>query len=145
GLHGVDLLPGRVAAARAAVPGADVRVADVRSLPFDDESFDTIFFFTVLSSLPSARAVQEALREARRVLAPGGRLAVWEPRVPTANRATRLVRRGEMRAAAGRPIADVTLTLTPPLARRLGRATGRLYEPLARVPLLRTHRLTIYG
>jgi ubiquinone/menaquinone biosynthesis C-methylase UbiE len=141
-LHGIDVDAGRVAAARAAVPGADVRVGDVRALPYGDGRFDAVFLLTVLSSLPATSA---AMREALRVLAPGGRLVIWEPRVPTPNRATRLVRRRELRAVAGPPSAEVALTLLPPLARRLGRATDRLYHPLARVPLLRTHRLLVYG
>src|SRR3954452_1450475 len=33
--HGVDLLEDRVEAARARLPGADVRVADARELPFE--------------------------------------------------------------------------------------------------------------
>jgi ubiquinone/menaquinone biosynthesis C-methylase UbiE len=141
-LHGVDLSPERVEAAAAAVPVADVRVGDVRALPFGDGSFDGLFLFTVLSSLPSTAT---ALREALRVLASGGRLVIWEPRLPTANRDTRLVTRAELRAVAGPPAAERSLTLLPPLARRLGRATERLYEPLARLAPLRTHRLTVYG
>jgi ubiquinone/menaquinone biosynthesis C-methylase UbiE len=141
-LHGIDRDERRVAAARVAVPEADVRVGDVRALPYGDGAFDAIYLLTVLSSLPSTG---EALREALRVLAPGGRLVIWEPRVPTANRATRLVTRRELRAVAGPPDAEVALTLLPPLARRLGRATDRLYEPLARVPALRTHRLVVFS
>lgn len=143
-MHGVDLLEPRVAAARAAVPAADVRLADVRRLPFEAATFDAVFLFTVLSSLPSAAAVREALAETRRVLAPGGAIVVWEPRVPTpGNRATRLVGARELRAAAGPPAAEVTLTLLPPLARRLGAATPGLYGRLSRLRPLRTHRLAI--
>jgi ubiquinone/menaquinone biosynthesis C-methylase UbiE len=137
-LHGIDLDPDRVRAARDTMPSADVRTGDVRALPYADGSFDGVFLFTVLSSLPATAA---AVREALRVLSPGGRLVIWEPRVPTPNRATRLVTRAELRAVAGTPAAEATLTLLPPLARRL----GRLYAPLARVPLLRTHRLTVYA
>ena len=48
--------------------------ADLReSLPFDDESFDTIFCFGVLEALGEAR---EVLNEFRRLLKPGGMLVL---------------------------------------------------------------------
>jgi hypothetical protein len=75
------------------------------------------------------------------VLAPGGRLVVWEPRVPTlGNRVTRLVRPAELEGATGVVAARRSLTVAPPLARRLG---PRWYARLARVPALRTHRLLV--
>src|SRR5207302_5586412 len=51
----------------------DVRVADAESLPFPDDSFDLVYSWGVLHHTPDPVA---AITEARRVLAPGGRLKV---------------------------------------------------------------------
>jgi SAM-dependent methyltransferase len=142
-LHGADLIAARVDAAGRRVPGAHVAVADVRALPYPDATFGLVLLFTVLSSQPSRPAMVDALREARRVLAPGGAIVVWDVRRSRAGRATRRVPAAVLRAGLGEGVRLSTVTLLPPLARRLGRATGRLYGPLARVPALRTHWLAV--
>jgi len=138
-LAGVELLAERASAAAARVPGARIERADVRRLPLPDGSCSLVTLLTVLSSLGSAADTRAALLEARRVLAPGGVVAVWEPRWPTLNRHTRLVRLAELRATLGRDLEVRTITLAPPLARR----AGRLYGSLARVGPLRSHRLVL--
>lgn len=71
----VDVDP--VMLARAARrPGAPALVvADAGRLPFADASFDTVLFTLVLCTVPDPAA---AVREARRVLVPGGTLIVVE-------------------------------------------------------------------
>ena len=99
-LYGVDLLPERVGAALVRVPEANVEVADIRRLPHPDEYFDVVTLFTVLSSLPERADVATALAEARRVLAPGGALLIWEPRWPNPlNPRTRLVMSRDLHAS----------------------------------------------
>lgn len=141
-LHGIELLESRAAHAQSALPGADVRTGDITALPHDNDSFDLVLLFTVLSSLPHGAATQAALREVRRVLAPGGVALCYEPRVATpANRATRQVRPAELTGAIGPPRTLRTLTLAPPLARQLGRHAETLYPRLSRIGPLRTHWL----
>jgi SAM-dependent methyltransferase len=143
-LHGTELLPERAAAAQAACPGADVRIGDITDLPYDDAVFEAVYLLTVLSSLPGRAEVRQAVGECWRVLAPGGRLIVWEPRIPSPlNARTGLVRRGDLARVTGVRPGGSSLTLAPPLARRLGRHTARWYPRLARVPLLRTHALHV--
>ncbi len=48
---------------------------DARNLPYADHAFDAVLLITVLGEIPDSVA---ALREIRRVLAPGGRLLVGE-------------------------------------------------------------------
>lgn len=55
--------------ARANNPGADLRKADVESLPFPDASFDVVMAIEVLRYLPDPTA---CIREMARVLRPGG-------------------------------------------------------------------------
>jgi ubiquinone/menaquinone biosynthesis C-methylase UbiE len=142
-LHGVDLLAARVDAARDRVPAASVRRADARALPFEADRFALATLLVTLSSLPDARAVDAALKEARRVVAPGGRVLVYEPRYPNPfNEHTRLVRAAELRRH-GRVASRRSVTVAPPLVRRLGAAAPRLYGALGATRLLRTHALTV--
>jgi SAM-dependent methyltransferase len=80
-LSAVDLAPENVDMARALLastaPGriADVRVADVLSLPFADAAFDCVWSANVMQYLTPA-AFRQAADEAGRVLKPGGLFAV---------------------------------------------------------------------
>jgi hypothetical protein len=76
------------------------------------------------------------------VLAPGGVLLIYEPRMPNPlNRHTLLIKDSDLDAAEVTPRDQIGLTVVPALARRLGRRTQERYERLARLPFLRTHRL----
>ena len=138
-LSGVELLPERARAATARAPGADVRCADIRTLPVDSGSCALVTLFTVLSGMGSAAAVRAALSEARRVLAPGGAIVIWEPRVVTRNSDTRLITVREIRFALGTELSVRSISLAPPIARRAGRG----YRMLATLPPLRSHRLVV--
>jgi ubiquinone/menaquinone biosynthesis C-methylase UbiE len=75
----LDPSPGMLdrARRRAAALGLDARLLQRRAedLPFEDESVDTVVFSLSLCTIPDPGA---ALREARRVLRPHGRLLVLE-------------------------------------------------------------------
>lgn len=135
-LHGVDALEPRVEVARRRLPGATIHCADARHLPHSDGEFTLLTLLTCLSSLPDRNAVTQALAEAKRVLAPGGLLLVYEPRLPNPfNRETRLISRRTLRRALGPELTELAprrLTGFPPLARHLGPLTPRLYPRLAR-------------
>ena len=73
---GVDVAPTMVALARQRVPGATFHEGDAEALPFEDEQFDVVLCgFGLLHFAQPA----QALREAARVLKPGGTCAftVW--------------------------------------------------------------------
>jgi ubiquinone/menaquinone biosynthesis C-methylase UbiE len=78
-ITGVDMNPQMIEAARLLAPELDWRVGNAMDLPFADASFDVVVSQQMLQ-FPADRAL--ALREARRVLAPGGRLVVatWRAR-----------------------------------------------------------------
>jgi SAM-dependent methyltransferase len=144
-LHGIDLIDEYVARARASLPHIDVRVADAVTLPFQSDTFDVVVMSTVLSSIiDSVRRVgvaQEALRVAR----PGGYIITYDLRVPNpTNRYVRRIDGRQIRALfPGCAVQTTPLTLLPPLARRLGRATSTLYPALSAVPVLRSHLFTV--
>ena len=144
-LRGVDLLQARIVEARRRLPDSEFEVADARSLPFPDRSFEVVLMITLLSSLPDSPAVAAALAEARRVLTPSGTLLIYEPRVRNPlNRDTVFVSRRMLSRALGGELDEVSLTVLPPLSRRLGRRADRLYPRLARIGPLLTHRVSIY-
>ena len=75
----------------------------------------------------------------------GGRLAIYEPRYANPiNPHTRVVSAGEQQRVLGMAASSRTMTLAPPLARFAGGLPHGIYATLARIPLLRTHRLTVY-
>ena len=144
-LYGIDIQPERVARAREAVPGGTIAVGDTRNMRFPDASFTVVLQLTLLSSLGSLSAIRESLGEGVRVLAPGGLLVIYEPRVPNPlNRHTLLVKDSDLTAAGVTPTEELSLTVVPALARRLGSRTQERYERLSRLPFLRTHRLVAY-
>jgi SAM-dependent methyltransferase len=71
---GIDISPVIIAEAAAGNPGLEAVVADVRSLPFADASFDVVFSGSTLDHFESAADIQAALCELGRVLRPRGTL-----------------------------------------------------------------------
>jgi SAM-dependent methyltransferase len=54
-------------------PNVDLLVEDTAKLPYPDESFDSITFVACLNHIPNR---QDVLREAKRLLAPSGRIVL---------------------------------------------------------------------
>ncbi len=63
----------RLALARTGLPAL---VSDVRQLPFSGGAFDLVISLSTLDHFTDAREISSALRDIRRVLAPGGTLAI---------------------------------------------------------------------
>jgi SAM-dependent methyltransferase len=70
---GADLSETLLEAARARCPGIEFHHADVRCLPFEDESFSqALFSFNGMDQVHPSEDYLKALRDIRRVLKPGG-------------------------------------------------------------------------
>lgn len=77
-VSGLDAAPGLLEIARRRVPGAALIEGELQTLPFGDNEFDAVSGF---NSFQYAADPMAALREARRVTRPGGRILalVWSP------------------------------------------------------------------
>ncbi len=140
-LAGVDLLPARVAAARAAYPQLRFEQGNAEHLDFPDASHDVVMAFTIFSSILDGEMAANVAREIVRVLKPGGGLLWYDFRYDNpSNRNVRGLPERRVRelfpALRGRLHS---VTVLPPLVRRLGPVTPVAYPALHAVPPLRSH------
>jgi hypothetical protein len=141
-LHGVDLLPGRIAQARSLLPDAALQVAGGDQLGYPDQFVDLVLASTVFSSVLDvslARAVAaEMIRVTRRAI------LCYDMHYPNPhNPHVRPIRRADRRDLfPGVRIGLTTVTLLPPLARGLGPLAGPGYRPLHAVRPLPSHYLS---
>ena len=135
---GIDLIEERVNSA-----GIPLLVGDGARLPVGDGCFSVVLAFTLFSSIldPTLRA--RVASEIDRVLRPRGVVLVYDFRYGNPmNKHTIRINAGTVRELfSGYEYAFRTLSLIPPVARRLGRSTSPLYSVLASVPFLRTHTM----
>lgn len=143
-LSGIELLPERLAMARAVLPEAlAMSGGDALDVPVPAESLDIVFVSTVFSSLLDD-AYQQRLADALWAwLKPGGAVLCYDftvnnPRNPDVRgvplaRLRTLFPRGRLRHRR--------VTLAPPLARAVCRVHPALYTALNALPMLRTHVL----
>jgi SAM-dependent methyltransferase len=75
---GVDAEPLAIDKARELFPGLDFQLANVARLPFEDASFDKAVAADLVEHLDD-ETFRAMLREARRVLRPGGTLSIYTP------------------------------------------------------------------
>jgi ubiquinone/menaquinone biosynthesis C-methylase UbiE len=139
-LVGIDLLPDRVAAARRAYPGIRFDHGNAERMSYADESFDLLLALTVFSSILSDAMARNVAQEMARVLRPGGALLWYDVRYDSAsNPNVKAVPAPRVRSLFPGLSAELhSVTLLPPLARRLGALTAA-YGLLASVPPMRSH------
>ena len=144
-LYGIDLLADRIESARRRWPEMNFRCGNAERLDFPDASFDLVLLFTVFSSIASDGVAHSVAGEAARVLRPGGALLWYDMRYNNPQNP-------HIRGVTGRHLRAFfpdwetvlrSMTLLPPLARRLGPMTKAFYPVLAAIPPLRTHYLGV--
>lgn len=141
---GADLLPDRLQVASRDLPSS-VRlvVCDGYRLPFPDASFEVISCFTVLSSIANDRVLHSVASELGRVVKPEGAIVCYDMRYgnPRNPEVRPITVRHLRKLFPAWHIESRSLTVLPPLARKLGR-TSRFSYPLCRlIPVLRSHQI----
>ncbi|MBI2213820.1 MAG: class I SAM-dependent methyltransferase [Acidobacteria bacterium] len=89
----------------------DARVGDGQALSFADESFDVVMLHLIVAVIPDPVA---CLREAERVLRPGGRVSIFDKFVADGETASRLRRLANVVTSAA--ATDITRSLGPIVA-----------------------------
>jgi ubiquinone/menaquinone biosynthesis C-methylase UbiE len=79
GYYGIDNSEELIEIAKIRYPRANFQVGDALNLPFPDNFFDNVFSVAVFHHIPSKEFRITFLKEAKRVLKPGGKLilTVW--------------------------------------------------------------------
>jgi SAM-dependent methyltransferase len=136
---GIDLSPDVVALAAGRHPEIAARRGDVRDLPFGDASFDLVVSLSTLDHLASVGEIGAAIGGLRRVLAPGGTLALTIDNLVNPVVAARNALPGAALREAGLVAYRVGPTVGPRRLERLVREAG--LEPLSRAALMHCPRL----
>jgi SAM-dependent methyltransferase len=141
GIVALDLVAPDLRAARRQLPGLPAALADAAQLPIGDARVDLVFQSTMISSVLDAGLRSAIYTEAGRVLKPGGAFVSYDTRYPNPwNRNTRPVSAAELRGAfPGWPLRLRSVTLLPPLVRRLAPISEGLCGVFERLPFLRSH------
>jgi ubiquinone/menaquinone biosynthesis C-methylase UbiE len=142
-LAGIDLVEARAERARARLGGADIRLGDASSLPWEDGSFDLVVQSMMFSSIldPAVRAT--AAREVERVLAREG-VVLWYDFFVTPPRNPGATGVGKREVAALFPGFEIRwrrVTLAPPLARLLAPRARPLAAVLQALRVFDTHAM----
>ena len=142
---GLDLSEDRLRSAGRSLPLLPFVCAEGSALPFRTGYFDVVLAFTVFSSVLDDQLARHMADEIGRVLRPGGALLWYDLRWPNPwNRHTRAWRRRAVDDLfSGFTVVVEPITVLPPLARRLGSATERVYPRLGRVRALTSHYLGV--
>jgi ubiquinone/menaquinone biosynthesis C-methylase UbiE len=142
-LVGIDLLPDRVAGAQRAYPELEFHAGNAEHLDFGDRSFDMVMALTVFTSILDSSMAANVAAEIHRVIRPGGGLLWFDFRYNSpANPNVRGVSSEQVLRLFPQLKGELrSVTLLPPVARRLGPATRLLYPVLAALPPLRSHLL----
>lgn len=142
-LFGIDLLPERIRAAEQMFPQFNFQIGNAESLPYADGAFDLVAVCTVFTSILNRQMAVNIGGEINRVLARKGAVLWYDFRVdnPFNKHVRGMTRRNIRSLFPGFGVSLESVSLMPPLARRLGALTNRLYVPLSSLPFLRTHLL----
>ncbi|MEZ5358025.1 MAG: class I SAM-dependent methyltransferase [Candidatus Zixiibacteriota bacterium] len=144
---GTDLLHWRLAKGHADGRDVSAVTADAATMPFADNQFDIVTQFTLLTSVLDPEIKKNIASEMMRVLKPGGHILWYDFRYDNpANENTKAIGKAEI-VKLFRPLKAEfqTITLLPPLARKIPRSMSPILTMLYLFPILRSHYLAIIG
>ena len=143
-MHGVDVLPFRVAEAHAREPEARLACADGAGLPYRDAAFDLVVQYTAVSSIRDADLRRAMAGEMVRVVRPSGAVLWHDFIFNPMNPQTVGLRKRDVRALfPDCEIAFRRITLAPPIARRIVPLSWRLAEALENLRIFNSHYFAV--
>jgi ubiquinone/menaquinone biosynthesis C-methylase UbiE len=144
-LHGIDLLPDRIAAARQRAGNTNLVLGNAVRLPWRNHSFDLVTQFVVLSSVSDIVVRQRIAAEMMRVIRPGGHILWFDTqRDNPLNPALHGIKRRDLEALfPGCRIQAKRTVLIPAIARAVARRSWSLALALEKIPLARTHLVAL--
>jgi len=144
-LYGNDLMEEFILQAKEKLPSAHLSTGSADSLPFENGFFTVVAQSMVFTSIldDSLRAAIAA--EMLRVLAPGGVILWYDFRYPSpGNKNVRAIGADGIKRLFPGCSADLrSLTLLPPIARRLARISFTACRLLEKLPPLRSHYMAV--
>ena len=144
-IHGIDLLEPFVQQCARTFPAFHLVRASGHQLPYANDVFDLVSQSTVFSSILDRGMRVDMAREIMRVLKPGGFVVWYDFRYPSPHNAdVRPVARREIfRLFHPHAVTVQSVTLLPPVARRIAKLSFSLCRLLEMLPLLRSHYVGI--
>lgn len=144
-LYGIDLIPERVEIAKKLSPNFNITEGSATELPFEDNSFDIVSQFTVFTSILDKDIREKAASEMLRVLKPNGIILWYDFRyLNPRNKHAKPIKANEIRALFPDCNYDIrSITLLPPLARRLAPISWLLCYILEKIPFMRSHYIAV--
>lgn len=144
---GSDLLHWRLRAGHRQGRAIPAVTADASQLPLASGRFEIVSQLTMMTSVLDITMRQAIAGEMLRVLKPGGYIIWYDFRIDNPrNPHTRAIGKDEIRRLfTPLPATFRSLTLLPPLARKLRGSASGLLKFLSLVPMLRSHYLAVIG
>ncbi len=144
-LYGIDLLEERVAIGKRLSPNIHMEQGNAEHLDFPDKAFDIVLQSTVFTSVHDAGMKKKIAGEMFRVLKDNGIILWYDFRYNNPrNLDVKGVKKGEVKMLFPDCLYDFnTVTLAPPITRRLAGISWLACYLLEKVPLLRTHYMVV--
>lgn len=139
----IDLMETFIRDASRTVPAAKLVVGSADQLPYQDHCFDIVVQLTVFSSILDLDIRRAVAREMMRVLTPAGLIIWYDFRYPSLrNPDVHSIGLSELQQLfPGRKVNARSMTLLPPLTRKLAQVSFAACRALETLPPLRSHYL----
>lgn len=144
-LYGIDLLKENVDLGKRGSPNIQIEEGNAEHIDFPDNTFDIVMQFTVFSSIQDTKMKKNIVGELLRVLKDDGIMIWYDLRYDNPwNPDVKGIKKDEIKNLFPDCNYDFnTVTLAPPVTRKLIGISWLACYLLEKVPLLRTHYLTV--
>ena len=140
-ISGIDIRDSSILNAKRRYPKAHFNMMDARKLTYENNTFDCIISFTLLSSVLGFDNRKRIISEAMRVLKPNGFVIYYDMRYnnPFNNNIVGINKKELSKLFTNMKLDLNLLTIVPPVARRLGFLTKFLYPQISKISLFNSH------